>query len=91
MCRWQWAMEPENRRFWQRELLRRQWRVQRRLRALRDPDAELEHPDTAEAAGFCIVPATFEQQQDSAEGSDEQEPVMAPWGEDPSDWTDSEV
>lgn len=67
------------------------WTEQRRRRALHKPEADTEAAALGTAAAFCMRAAVSDGEQESAEDSGDEESVLDLWGDDPGDFTDSEV
>ena len=89
--RWRWALQPEVRRIRQRAMRQVLWSEQRRRRALQEPEADTEAPALGSAAAFCMRAAVSEGEHEPAEDSGDEESVLDLWGDDPGDFTDSEV
>ena len=67
------------------------WSEQRRRRALQEPEADAEAPALGSAAAFCMRAAVSDGEHEPAEDSGDEESVLDLWGDDPGDFTDSEV
>ena len=89
--RWRWALQPEVRRIRQRAMRQVLWSEQRRRRALQEPEADAEAPALGSAAAFCMRAAVSDGEHEPAEDSGDEESVLDLWGDEPGDFTDSEV